>query len=150
MNSYYGVDAQNPCSVFWPWNIEDKLSLYIYICIYIYIYIQHVFTNCDYTLVQWLLVEVFDTLWGKSREHVTTDHLNGCRFLFSSKHSIHISNKPQEDGFVWKCWVNLPNEIAIFHRDNDQQNHWVQWGFSLFSDTPIYIFPYIPIENGHL
>ena len=21
--------------------------------------------------------------------------------------------------------VNLPNEIAIFHRDNDQQNHWV-------------------------
>ena len=21
--------------------------------------------------------------------------------------------------------VNLPNEIAIFHRDNDQQNQWV-------------------------
>ena len=21
--------------------------------------------------------------------------------------------------------VNIPNEIAIFHRDNDQQNHWV-------------------------
>ena len=20
---------------------------------------------------------------------------------------------------------NIPNEIAIFHRDNDQQNHWV-------------------------
>ena len=38
--------------------------------------------------------------------------------------------------FVWKCWVNIPNEIAIFHRDNDQQNHWVQWG-TLFSDTPI-------------
>ena len=31
----------------------------------------------------------------------------------------------------------IPNEIAIFHRDNDQQNHWVQWG-TLFSDTPIY------------
>ena len=28
----------------------------------------------------------------------------------------------------------IPNDIAIFHRDNDQQNHWVQ-GFSLFSDT---------------
>ena len=28
----------------------------------------------------------------------------------------------------------IPNEIAIFHRDNDQQNHWVQWG-TLFSDT---------------
>ena len=40
-------------------------------------------------------------------------------------------------GFVWKCWVNIPNEIAIFHRDNDQQNHWVQWG-TLFSDTPIW------------
>ena len=30
----------------------------------------------------------------------------------------------------------IPNEIAIFHRDNNQQNHWVQWG-TLFSDTPI-------------
>ena len=38
-------------------------------------------------------------------------------------------------GYVWKCWVNIPNEIAIFHRDNDQQNHWVQWG-TLFSDKP--------------
>ena len=28
-------------------------------------------------------------------------------------------------GFVWKCWVNIPNEIAISKRDNDQQNHWV-------------------------
>ena len=25
-------------------------------------------------------------------------------------------------GFVWKCWVNIPNEIAIFNRDTDQQN----------------------------
>ena len=32
----------------------------------------------------------------------------------------------------------IPNEIAIFHRDNDQQNHWVQRG-TLFSDTPICI-----------
>ena len=38
--------------------------------------------------------------------------------------------------FVWKCWVNIPNEIAIFHRDNDQQNHWVKRGTSLFSDKP--------------
>ena len=30
----------------------------------------------------------------------------------------------------------IPNEIAIFYWDNDQQNHWVQWG-TLFSDTPI-------------
>ena len=34
----------------------------------------------------------------------------------------------------------IPNEIAIFHRDNDQQNHWVQWG-TLFSDTPKWGYP---------
>ena len=42
----------------------------------------------------------------------------------------------------WKMGLSenvgsIPNEIAIFHRDNDQQNHWVQWG-TLFSDTPKY------------
>ena len=26
----------------------------------------------------------------------------------------------------------IPNEIAIFHRDNDQQNHWVPWGTQHF------------------
>ena len=26
-----------------------------------------------------------------------------------------------------------PNEIVIFRRDNDQQNHWVFWGTNLFS-----------------
>jgi hypothetical protein len=28
---------------------------------------------------------------------------------------------------IWICLkiVYIPNEIAIFHRDNDQQNHWV-------------------------
>ena len=41
-----------------------------------------------------------------------------------------------EYGFVWKCWVNIPNEIAIFHRDNDQQNHWVQWGLAYFQTHP--------------
>ena len=35
-------------------------------------------------------------------------------------------------GFVWKCWVNIPNEIAIFHRDKDHENHWVQWGTQHF------------------
>ena len=45
----------------------------------------------------------------------------------------------------WKCQDlglsenvgYIPNEIAIFHRDNDQQNHWVKRG-TLFSDTPIW------------
>ena len=36
--------------------------------------------------------------------------------------------------FTWVC-LKMFNEIAIFHRDNDQQNHWAQWG-TLFSDTP--------------
>ena len=35
----------------------------------------------------------------------------------------------------WKCWVNIPNQIAIFHRDNDQQNHWVQWGSTNYFQT---------------
>ena len=39
-------------------------------------------------------------------------------------------------GFVWKCWVNIPNEIAIFHRDNDQQNHWVNRGTNHFQTHP--------------
>ena len=30
----------------------------------------------------------------------------------------------------------IPNEIAIFHRDNDQQNHWVQWGTRHFQTHP--------------
>ena len=30
----------------------------------------------------------------------------------------------------------IPNEIAIFHRDNDQQNHWVQWGLAYFQTHP--------------
>ena len=35
----------------------------------------------------------------------------------------------------------IPNEIAIFHRDNDQQNHWVQWGTNHFQTHPhIYIY----------
>ena len=39
------------------------------------------------------------------------------------------------DGFVWKCWVNIPNEIAIFHRDNDQQNHWENGVLTIFRHT---------------
>ena len=30
----------------------------------------------------------------------------------------------------------IPNEIAIFHRDKDQQNHWVQWGTQHFQTHP--------------
>ena len=54
-------------------------------------------------------------------------------------HGATPSSHPCIDGFVWKCWVNIPNEIAIFHRDNDQQNHWVE-GYTTFSDTLRWIF----------
>ena len=52
-----------------------------------------------------------------------------------------------ENGFVWKCRVNIPNEIAIFHRDNDQQNHWVQWGTNhIFRHTQLDIINhYLPL-----
>ena len=30
-----------------------------------------------------------------------------------------VLKRLRKNGFVWKCWVNIPNEIAIFHRDND-------------------------------
>ena len=35
---------------------------------------------------------------------------------------------------IWVCMKigYIPNEIAIFRRDHDQQNHWVQWGTNHF------------------
>ena len=39
---------------------------------------------------------------------------------------------------IWVClkiWY-IPNEIAIFHRDNDQQNHWVFRGTQHFQTHP--------------
>ena len=31
----------------------------------------------------------------------------------------------------------IPNEIAIFHRDNDQQNHWVNGVLTIFRHTHV-------------
>ena len=51
------------------------------------------------------------------------------------------------------------NEIAIFNRDNDQQNHWVQWGTQHFQTHPYmsihypilsHIIPYYPIFLSHI
>ena len=36
-----------------------------------------------------------------------------------------------------------PNEIAISKRDNDQQNHWVQWGTNHFQTHPFIIYPLV-------
>ena len=43
-----------------------------------------------------------------------------------------------ENSTIWVCLKMgyTPNEIAIFHRDNDQQNHWVQWGTRHFQTNP--------------
>ena len=40
--------------------------------------------------------------------------------------------------FRWVCLKMgyTPNEIAIFHRDNDQQNHWVKRGTLHFQTNP--------------
>ena len=40
----------------------------------------------------------------------------------------------------------IPNEIAIFHRDNDQQNHWVFWGTNNFQTHPYWKI--IPDHSG--
>ena len=55
----------------------------------------------------------------------------------------------------WVCLKMgyIANEIAIFRRDNDQQNRWVFWGlamFSLFSDKPIWEIyrEYVSEETG--
>ena len=44
----------------------------------------------------------------------------------------------------------IPNEIAIFHRDNDQQNHWENGVHDIFRHTqiafPVKIFPTKPIH----
>ena len=54
--------------------------------------------------------------------------MNFIEILFS------IVNPIQKLVALGTCWILLglsenvgyiPNEITIFHRDNDQQNHWV-------------------------
>ena len=47
--------------------------------------------------------------------------------------------------YIWVCLKigYTPNEIAIFHRDNDQQNHWVKRGTQHFQTHP-----YIQLVNG--
>ena len=46
---------------------------------------------------------------------VTSSNRSEDTWLSTSKYYMGLSENR----------VNIPNEIAIFHRDNDQQNHWV-------------------------
>ena len=43
--------------------------------------------------------------------------------------------------------MNIPNEIAIFHRDNDQQNHWVPWGLAYFQTHPYEYHQHIGVRS---
>ena len=62
----------------------------------------------------------------------------------TERHTLEICGLVTEN--VGLCWVNFPNEIAIFHRDNDQQNHWVQWGTQHFQTHPCGFFLWSPLE----
>ena len=50
--------------------------------------------------------------------------------LWPANHQCHFD--------MWVCLKMgyIPNEIAIFHRDNDHENHWVQWGLAYFQTNP--------------
>ena len=60
---------------------------------------------------------------------------DSCRLTIQSILAPECQKKP-----IWVCLKigYIPNEIAIFHRDNDQQNHWVFRGFhNIFRHTHI-------------
>ena len=111
--------------------------IYIWYIYMIYIYIYDIYIWYMYTVIGtssgwiwWWPHVVTSVDWGNQAPkwlQISAYH-GGCEPTIWLVVSINR--------FVWKCWVNIPNEIAIENRDNDQQNHWVQWG-TLFSDTPL-------------
>ena len=81
---------------------------------------------------------LFTGPWGYKRlkgndKHWLSDTLRQCLGL---GHQMGMS----ENG------VQTPNEIAIFHRGNDQQNHWVFRGTQHFQTTPDSGFPNFPMD----
>ena len=67
-----------------------------------------------------------------------TDALaGGCVTLMAVGLGLGMDGKfgfgPENVGYI-------PKEIAIFHRDNDEQNHWVQWGTNHFQTRPLMFF----------
>ena len=82
----------------------------------------------------WVLFQDVWNMWFKmASSEISTNSIGNDRVTLL--YSINMKLRTVY-GFVWKCWVNIPNEIAIFHRDNDQQNHWVQWGTQHFQTNP--------------
>ena len=132
--------------------IDAYIDIYIYINMYIYIYNMDMGLNVKLWEIHeqqgFQIPNQFESI-GNCPALVRSvvpvklsPQLNVSRpFLRSWQSSLPLSN-----GFVWKCWVNIPNEIAIFHRDNDQQNHWVFRGLAnIFRQTPME--PWYPEES---
>ena len=47
-------------------------------------------------------------------ERTRCDDVTLIAFEFHWKHAAHLLIRVKcQDGFVWKCWVNIPNETAI-------------------------------------
>ena len=82
---------------------------------------------------------MFFVVWGKSSPNGRRSQLSELWWNWEI-HDGNLGNDLIISGFVWKCWVNIPNEIAInshfSKRDNDQQNHWVKWGLAYFQTHP--------------
>ena len=53
------------------------------------------------------------------------------------------------DGFGPENVGYIPNEIAIFHRDNDQQNHWVE-GYTIFRQTQMAMLRHDTCGNNNM
>ena len=58
--------------------------------------------------------------------------------IFHSYVKLPEGNTKNSVNYIWVCLKMgyIPNEIAFFHRDNDQQNHWLQWGTQHFQTHP--------------
>ena len=101
------------------------MYIYIYVCVcnYIYIYIKFisihgVYQGCYvWQVMARALTEVTDR---QKNDQGRSQMVTSC------------TEKPKTPGtktkrMRWVCLKigSIPNEIAIFNRDNDQQNHWI-------------------------
>ena len=66
---------------------------------------------------------------------------------------MRTASRIEDLGVELSNWVCLkigyiPNEIAIFHRDNDQQDHWVFRGTQHFQTHPTDVnLPVVQVAN---
>ena len=116
------------------------IILYYIILFYFIIYIYHIYYTCiSITYIYNIHLDTSYFIGEGPTTHVhflVAEHHPSSFIQAPTPHATkavryglgNIGRAPQRDwnyGFVWKCWVYIPNEIAICYRDNDQQNHWV-------------------------